>query len=187
MNRKRLEKLADFLETDVPKAKFSLCMWMEDSAHISGSQCSSKLLKAARKTRNPKKDAFKVGKKLSQDYKRLEPVTCQTVGCAVGWATTIPSFKRAGLYLVNNPWYRPEEEFQVAEIFYDGHTGFEAIENFFDLTGWEAGILFDPGDYPDSDHENPKAVAKRIRQLLAGKLVEPGWEPEPEYGDDPDL
>jgi hypothetical protein len=85
---------------------------------------------------------------------------CGTSGCALGWATQIPSFRRAGLYLdETSPRLRGRprivDPFQVAR-------------EFFDLSAYDAADLFTP-NYDGSD--TPKEVAKRFRKFVASKAA----------------
>jgi len=155
MNRKRLEKLADFLETNPllqKKGKFDLNTWMSSYDMMRDSMYQ----KLAKKTEN-----------LPAFDKNCNPIECRTVGCAMGWATTIPSFRKAGLKLqLDNDG--------IAEICLktkDGYfTEMRAAEVFFDFDQFDhyriPELLFLPHYYLEKKRRNPKAVAKRIRELL---------------------
>lgn len=84
---------------------------------------------------------------------RFSPSKCGTVACAVGWATTIPSFKKAGFTFESNaPKYKT----------YDS---WEAVTKFFSLDNLDAFYLFSIFDYND-ENPTPKMVTKRIRSFV---------------------
>lgn len=167
MNVERLERLALFLEKEVDKNKFWLATWMRDSAALQTARPE------AFETRDILKPAFseigevKFRKKGWSPRQILEPTVCQTVGCAMGWAATIPEFKKAGLKLVSYSGFHGGE-IGLAEIYYKGKIGFDAAAKFFEITGVDAGMLFDPACYPASAFTKPRAVSKRIHELIEG-------------------
>ncbi|SRR5258706_964630 len=86
------------------------------------------------------------------------PVTrlprCATKACALGWATAIPEFKRAGLELIAEC---PGGDH--AEVHFDGSTGRSAAMKFFDLDYDESEIFFGGAN-------NPKEKAQEIRDVV---------------------
>jgi len=83
-----------------------------------------------------------------------------TSACSIGWATTIPSFARAGFHLkVNDTWpWAPSPYFPPHE------PGIMSVAAFFELCEGDALYIF--GEY-DVDRvprvlEGPKQAAKRI-------------------------
>jgi hypothetical protein len=120
MHTKRLLKLADFLETKVPRKRFNMTDW-SSVADFSAAQCD-------------------------------------TAACAFGWATTIPSFRRAGLSSRNSvfgPSIVPS---------FNGLEGSDAAEEFFGLGSLAVDNLFYGHSYEKPP--TPKQVAKRIRKLV---------------------
>ena len=127
---------------------------------------------------------------------------CGSEACAVGLAMSIPEFNRKGLGIAGNcvqpalykgPTISPFEKYKVIE---SGRTpiypserdanvsiGFASVMWFFGLSGMEVAWLFvgsaydqpdDPEDYePSSGDKAARAVAKRIRALLAGEPATP--------------
>lgn len=102
-------------------------------------------------------DEFKTGDNLR---------TCGTTACALGWATTIPAFRRLGLCMwedldgVNSPGTSC-----------GGDSSF-AVEKVFDLNYQEYELLFIPGanEYEGLDHNaTPKQVARHIRKFVKTK------------------
>lgn len=55
---------------------------------------------------------------------------CGSSGCALGWATAIPEFRKAGLHL------------EYGEPCYNGYYGEAAAEAFFEITAEAADQLF---------------------------------------------
>lgn len=82
---------------------------------------------------------------------------CGTTACALGWAATMPYFRRAGLKVVYS-CYGGEIYFKDKEVFADetARSGFLKLEN------WQAEKLF--GGF--NDDPTPKAWARRARKLL---------------------
>ena len=131
MNKERLLKLADFLET-VPPKRFEM-------------------------------DRFFgwVGKAIweTNTFDDLES-DCGTDGCALGWATTIPEFKKAGFKAVKGQG--PDSLW--IEIQYGSWTGFSAAEKFFGIDKRQCTNLF--GGRYDNRKTKPTTVAKQIRRLV---------------------
>jgi hypothetical protein len=110
---------------------------------------------------------------------------CGTAACALGFASTIPEFERAGLkmkYRALNIDFTDEtdkdsygelgEEFFPAadgQVYYRGAQGEMAGAKFFGLSNDEANSLFLPGHYPSVGYISPEIVADRIDALLDGK------------------
>lgn len=81
----------------------------------------------------------------------LEP--CGTSACALGWATVIPEFHRAGLQMTGEHWV-PR---------FRRRRGHHAAMAFFNLTEEQSRALFSPGNRD----RTPKAWAKRAKKLIA--------------------
>lgn len=135
MNKKRLLKLADFLDA-LPRKNWNFGWWMNS---------------------NETKKNPKVG-------------DCGTVGCALGWATTIPSFKRAGLKLI------PGVNFNRLQPLFPAYSGLIAVEAasaFFDIPQSDARDIFIEGEQPDrglgpfvDNISTPKKFAKMLRKYV---------------------
>lgn len=93
------------------------------------------------------------------------PVECQTAGCAVGWAVTIPEFIEQGFFL--SVFLEPV--YVNVDVNNYTCTGFDAVCEFFDISLQEVNKLFLDAAYKDIDKRNPLAVAKRIRSLVNTK------------------
>lgn len=89
---------------------------------------------------------------------------CGFAGCAVGWAMTLPSFKKAGLKSMGRQQYR----FQYGQAFsipyYKGKENWFAVAEFFGVVGYDAEELFSVDSY--SENATPKMVARRIRKFV---------------------
>lgn len=78
---------------------------------------------------------------------------CGTAACALGLATTIPAFRRAGLTDASCPTFGNDY-------------GILAGETFFDIYYEDAAELFYAESYRREDRKNPLAVADKITALL---------------------
>lgn len=89
---------------------------------------------------------------------KLDPHHCKSVACAAGWATTIPSFRRAGLRLT--PTGMP---------CYIGLEGVDAMAEFLGIDYFSAQEIFaDPHYYAKSDyHQVTKTMVARALEGLA--------------------
>lgn len=123
---KRLLKLAEFLETKVPKEEFAMKHWCE-------------------------------GKKPG----------CGTVGCAIGWATTIPSFRKAGFKLYDIGSYAGIPPYYVP--IYKNIIKFDAAEVFFGLNQKYTRYIFTKFFYEFDEFNpiTPHQVAARIREFVS--------------------
>lgn len=85
---------------------------------------------------------------------------CGTVACAIGWATTLPEFREAGLQL------KLDTESPGGRIVFRLYTGFHAISEFFNIHSSDALRLF--FDSLDADHYpvRPVHVANAIRNYV---------------------
>lgn len=134
-----LKDLADYL-MKVPKNQFDLTSWT-----------------------NPQDDEEE-----SYKYKKLEgnPTLakfkeCKSTGCALGHAVSVRSIAKAGLKLKTvegDDWLHP---------MYKGSIDESAAEALFGIPNDVAEALFMPNSYTEEDMKNPKAVAKRIYNLIA--------------------
>lgn len=91
-------------------------------------------------------------------------VSCGTEACAVGWACTIPSFRKAGLKLVGITD-------ELIQPIFKHSNGMTAAADFFGMTYEEANELFHPDGYEhDWDRPvTPKEVANKIVNFVKAK------------------
>jgi hypothetical protein len=97
-------------------------------------------------------------------------MSCGTTACAAGLAVVSGAFKRAGLFNASgqpdaiHPGLQPAKGRRLFK--------FEAIEKLFDLGFNESSWLFSDSHYSPAlrrGAEGERAVAKRIRNFVAGK------------------
>jgi hypothetical protein len=155
MNRERFERLVKYFEEEFPaewvaKGKFDLGKWMASTgATMSLDDAFTKIT-------------------TNEDHLVLEPKFCQTHGCIMGWATTIPEFKKEGLHLSTcNPYS------VIVTISFEGKEDFFAAASFFNITVRDAEYLFSPESY-DTDEElhDPKYAIARIKEVLINGFPE---------------
>lgn len=79
----------------------------------------------------------------------VEGPDCGTVGCAMGWACTIPEFKALGLGLdaAGNGAYAVRFDPPNDETGEETKFGFTAAARFFGINGDQAHYLFNPQAY----------------------------------------
>ena len=128
----------------------------------------------------PKK-RFYYGSWVGDDWKGKADLSCGTTACALGWATTIPSFRRLGLRMTSRR--PPSYADLVAGADLDGYVtapgcsrSLSAAQDIFKLSYIEAEFLFIPGGKLDSfpaiqaapaNGATAKQVARHIRRFVA--------------------
>ena len=127
------------------------------SAPVSRAVGNRRLLKLAAHLEKIPRERFEFA------HWRYEPLTedrgCGTVGCAVGHACEIPSFRRAGLRMtvLNDDGATPE---------FGGELGFRAAALFFGISDCDSCFLFSPSSSRLGDGATPKRVAEHIREFV---------------------
>jgi len=102
---------------------------------------------------------------------------CGTTACAVGWACSIPSFKKAGLKLFNFTSTRDARNHVQMGIQFKDKNRWRAVTLFFGIEENEAYHLFDPAHYGElveytnrlkdmTPAQQKRAVIKRIRAFV---------------------
>lgn len=94
----------------------------------------------------------------------LETWHCGTSACAVGHACINPEFRAQGLDLYVNTK-------GVAIPQYANLTGWDAVEDFFDLGMGDCERLFAEWRYPNGNGTTPRQVADRIEYFLENREV----------------
>ena len=120
---------------------------------------SKRLLKLADFLDTVPRKRFNLGLWQQYGFKPKAESACGTVACAMGWACTIPSFKRAGLKAHKDDRYP----------IFENQEGFSAAAKFFDISFPQAERLFSSSGYGNrfnSDAVTPKKVAKAIRNFV---------------------
>lgn len=135
--KRRLTKLADFMDALPKKAAkhFAMLTWVNhDGAH----------------------EHFERGSVLDQD----DLMTCGTTACALGWATTIPAFKKAGLGMKWNGSTFSNEVF-LKEKRAKCYDVFAIATEFFGIEHHQALYLF-----RDIRANTPKQWATNARKYM---------------------
>ncbi len=100
---------------------------------------------------------------------------CDTVACALGWAPSIPSFRRAGLTIQksgNVILKITNEQRDKYNCVFNTVSGCTAGRVFFDLTKEQSNSLFLPSGYSIEGKVTPKVVARKIRSMVKTHLKE---------------
>ncbi len=131
-------------------------------------------------------ERFDYGRWAGESWKGKPDLSCGTTACALGWATTIPEFRKLGLRLYRKPGAEWTEvvlgKLKDIKIQYMEHPmGTDAAEAVFGLDYYESRYLFMPGSRlydPDDEmydlglptgpgeRAKAKAVAKHIRRFV---------------------
>ena len=110
---------------------------------------------------------------VGEDWKGAPDLSCGTTACAVGWATTIPAFRRLGLRLTAGLGSHGAGGGYAYNV-NDATSHEDAVKSVFLLTHAEARYLFLPNECslfsggPPSPGEDatPKKVAAHIRRFV---------------------
>lgn len=118
-----------------------------------------RLLALARKLYTVPAKRFDLSSWVGCDWRGAKDLSCGTSACALGWATTIPHFRRLGLRLVPS-----NIADRVARVTFNDRYNFDAACELFDISRDTAELLFSPSGYLGP--AGPVRVAKRIRKLV---------------------
>lgn len=90
--------------------------------------------------------------------KKPEKNLCSTQACAIGLATTIPSWQKDGfgLFIESGGYITPS---------YGGFYADNAIEKYLEISGPEVDYLFMPSSYRETKR-GPITVANRINKFI---------------------
>lgn len=146
-----------------------------------------RLLKLAKFLERLPKKRFDFGQWVGDDWKGKKDLSCGTTACALGWATAIPSFRKAGLRLKSYGFTSyPRGGYVTLKGHDNSLSSEEAAAQVFGITENEATYLFNPDmdsqglddalaerlslhDAPPSD-ASAKQVAKHIRRFVKAKF-----------------
>lgn len=147
---------------------------------VSATVGRNRLLKLAQLLEKLPINRFNYAEWVGSDWQGKSDLSCGTTGCALGWATTIPSLRRAGLRLI--PF--DDRKGGWVALIYGGiriANSEGAAEKVFGISYEEAKYLFN-GDMsapyemrsqlagsPNWDAK-PAEVAKHIRRFVAVKF-----------------
>lgn len=145
MNIQRLQALATFLRT-VPQRHFDLQSWRSSAD----------------------------GDEEVTDAD-LASLHCGTTACAVGWACSLPEFQAQGLTWGTDENYTGGYPIFTLPDMPDYHSGWNAVEEFFDISYPTAEYLFSADEYPEvypGMATSATAVADRIEKVIAPGSME---------------
>lgn len=135
-----------------------------------------RLLKLAAFLRTVPRERFNYSTWTGEDWKGKQDLSCGTTACALGWAATMPCFRRLGMQLepINFPWPSQDSfmdkengtEGMVTLKGQDTNNPFEVAQIIFGLSDDDAEFLFSPQGYGE-DRATPKQVAKKIENYVA--------------------
>ena len=124
-----------------------------------------RLLKLANFLEQLSRERFDYAHWVGGDWKGAIDLSCGTTACAGGWATTMPEFRRLGLFL--NRFH------DVALVGRTDHDPIYALSTVFKITDNQAFFLFSPGAeisqfawVAPSNTATPKQVAAHIRRFI---------------------
>lgn len=122
-----------------------------------------RLIRIAQKLERLPRSRFYFGTWVGGDWQGKPDLSCGTTACAMGWACTLPSFRKLGLKL--DPWWR--------EPVLNGNSHQSTIaKNLFGITSEEYSYLFTPIESGLSPLATPKQVARHIRNFVKEKRNE---------------
>lgn len=104
---------------------------------------------------------------VGDDWKGKPDLSCGTTACALGWAATIPAFRKRGLRLTMRGGY--------ADVLYENYTwSLNSGAAFFNLSLKEARHLFTNDGMYNGLNLDPSAkqVAHHIRKFVAKRKEE---------------
>lgn len=149
---------------------------------------AKRLLKLAEFLKTVPAKRFDYNSWVGEDWKGSPDLSCGTTACALGWATQVPAFKRAGLYLhVDKDAVRELEDQERAiargeQVFYPlaglgtsanvrmkgsrEYDAFALAANFFAISESDANYLFSPADDGSESKATPKQVARKITKYV---------------------
>jgi hypothetical protein len=165
----RLLKLADYLE-QLPRGAINMETWLKDKKADNNSTTVDRLNGLA--TQN---DNFHIELKAAPIEQVRE---CGYAACAVGWACTIPAFRKAGLKMQSiQAVYDTTVNFKMTPR-YKNAEGFEAAAKFFGIDEDVAEYLFESDAFGWSGKPRPESVARRIRKVVQDRQA--GKNPLPD-------
>ena len=123
---------------------------------------NARLLKLAAFLRTVPRKRFDYNVFVGDDWNGAQNLSCGTKACAMGWAATMPAFRRLGLYLDRNGQPiidTPEHSLDV----------FGIARELFAVSLEDARWLFFPSD--DEIDATPKQVARKIERFVAKRAA----------------
>lgn len=107
----------------------------------------SRLLALADKLDTIPKERFNFNQWIGDNWKGSQDLSCGTTACALGWAATMPKFRKLGLYILDrfstgNPSVYIHRECE----------GVDAATTLFGISYTEATIIFTPFTEKHNEH-----------------------------------
>lgn len=119
-----------------------------------------RLLKLASFLRTLPRKRFDYTTWVGEDWQGAQDLSCGTTACALGWAATMPAFRRLGVRLKKRAWGGGQVALRGL------HRGsIEVAMYIFALDHHEAHHLFTP-EGKEGDGTTPKQVAKKIERFV---------------------
>jgi len=110
-------------------------------------------------------ERFDYTKWVGRDWGGAEDLSCGTVACALGWATTIPEFRELGLRLKLGA-NGSSGAVTLGDSEYASYgTSIAAAQELFCLTSLQVNLLFVPSGRALYEKSTPKQVADLIRSF----------------------
>lgn len=198
----RLQELADYLggtgryvkRGPVPPEKFDLSHWsIETTKYIAQLENEIDIQPRKRSLKDRVKAVtalMKGGKAFTtidphfkftrDDEIKVLPLVrqnaCRTTACAMGHATMIPKFRKAGLGLTKDFDIFLGARYMLVYQDPEGkvHEAFAAAAAFFGIDEDESQHLFDPAYYEPNHRRDPKYVVARLNKLIKDKKASVG-------------
>jgi hypothetical protein len=127
---------------------------------------NKRLLKLATFLRTVPKKQFNYNVFIGRGWKGTSDLSCGTKACALGWAATMPAFRKLGLQIV--PIHEGSPEAGGSVTLKDGRGAFYSAMEVFGLNFFEAVRLFAP-DSATERKATPKQVAKKLEDFVANR------------------
>jgi len=128
-----------------------------------------RLLRLADFLDNLPEEKFDISSWVDNDWKGRANLSCGSTACSLGWAATIPAFRKAGLVMKRNKY---DSNFKFIPVLKDmpGNIDntFIAGKEIFGLSRGEFNHLFVP-EYALTYNATPKQAAEHIRNFVLRK------------------
>lgn len=135
---------------------------------------NNRLMALAEYLRTIPTERFYYGTWVGKDWQEKQDLSCGTTACALGWAATMPKFRRLGMRLVVSGYRDGSPVGVVALADPDAMNEYESDEpiqnsmlaarHVFGLSQAEADYIFAP--CMGEEDASPKQVARKIRKFV---------------------
>lgn len=134
---------------------------------ISRKVSDARLLKLAAFLKNLPRKRFDYTSWVGEGFKGAPDLSCGTTACALGWAATMPEFKRLGLYIKVEKGFDSDglpEVYGYPALKRERCIEGDAGQVIFGLDSHEAYFLFHP--MSGESNATPKYVARKIEAFV---------------------